>query len=163
MTISSQLSYSSTLAVTISRIRAIQRCKVLLPHFQHFQLDWTAKDLKFCSRASVLSWLLKIWSFASALPLCGDCRRSEITLPLCIDYQWCEVPLPHLRSALTTHDVTRVTFRTSALQILPKMWSSASALPSFLDCQRYEIQLPHFCSARTFKGLKLRFHTSALP
>ena len=159
---SSQQSYSSTLAVPISRIRACQRYKILL---LHFQLDWTAKDLKFCSRTSVLSWLLKIWSSASAsaLPLCGDCQRSQVTLPHCTDNQWCEFPLPHLRSALTTHNVTRVTLRTSALSILPKMWSSVFALPSCLDCQRYEIQLPHFCSARTSKGLKLRFHTSALP
>ena len=156
---SSQESYSSTLAVTISRIRACQRYKALLPHFQ---LDWTAKDLKFCSRFSVLQWLLKIWTSASALPLCVDCQRPDVTLPHCTDYQWCEVPLPHLRSALTTHDVTRVPFRTSGLPILPKMWSSAFALPSCLDCQRYEIQLPHFCSARTSKGLELRFHTSAL-
>ena len=144
----------------ISRIRACQRYEVLLPHFH---LNWTAKDLKFCSRTSILSWLLKIWNSASALPLCVDCQRSEVKLPHCLDYQWYEVPLPHLRSALTTHDVTWVPFRTSALPILSEMWSSASALPSCHDCQRYEIQLPHFCSARTSKGLKLCFYTSALP
>ena len=142
--------------MTISRIRVCQRYKVLL---LHFQLDWTANDLNFCSRTTVLSWLLKIWSSASAPPLCGDCQRSEVTLSHCLDYQWCEVPHPHLHSALTTHDVKRVPFRTSALPILPKMWSSAFALPSCLDCQRYEIQLPHFCSARTSIDLKLRFHT----
>ena len=43
------------------------------------------------------------------------------------------------------------------------MWRSASALPPCLDCQRSEVQLPQFCSARTSKGLKLRFRTFALP
>ena len=114
--------------------------------------------MKFCSRTFVLTWLLKIWSSASALPLCIDCQRSEVTLPHCLDYQWCKFPLPHLRSTwLTAHDVTLVPFSTSALPILPKMWISASALPSCLHCQRSEVQLPHFCSARTSKGLKLRF------
>ena len=145
--------------MAISRIRACQRYKVLLPQFQ---LDWTAttEDLKFCPRTSVLSWLLKIWSSASALPLCIDCQRSEAKLLHCLDYLWCEFPLLHLRSALTTHDVTWVLISTSALPILPKMWSSACALPSCLDCQRSEVQLPHFCSARTSKGLKF---ASALP
>ena len=91
--------------MTISRIRACQIYKVLLPTFQ---LDLSAKILKFRSRTSVLSWLLKIWSYASALPLSINCQRSEVTLPHCPGYQWCEVPLPHLRSALNTHDLTWV-------------------------------------------------------
>ena len=146
--------------MTINRIRACQRYKSLLPHFQ---LDWTAKDLKFCSRTSVLSWLLKVWSSASALPLCIDCQRSEVTLPHCLHYQWCEDPLPPLRSALTTHDATWVPFRTSALPLIPMVWSSASALPSCIDCQRSDVQLPHFRTYRTSRGLTLRFRTSFLP
>ena len=130
--------------MAISMIMACQRYKVLLPHFQ---LDWTAttEDLKFCLCTSDLSWLLKIWSSAPALPLCIDCQRPEVTLSHCIDYQWFDVPLPHLRSTLSTHDVTWVPFSASALPFLPKMWSSASALLSCLDCQRSEVQLPHFC------------------
>ena len=59
--------------------------------------------------------------------------------------------------------MTWVLFSTSALLILPKVWSSSSALLSCLDCQRSEVQLPHFCSARTSKCLKLLFRTSTLP
>ena len=102
------------MAVAISRIRTRQRYKVLP---SHFQLDRTAKDLKFCSRTS-------IW--------------------------------------LTTIDVTWNPFRTSALPILRKMWSSASALLSCLGCQRSEVKVLLFSSARTFKDLNLRFHNSAL-
>ena len=70
------------------------------------------------------------------------------------------MPLSNLRSALTTHDMTWVPFRTSALPILPKMWSLASALRFCLDCQRSDVQLPHFCSARL---LRVWSFVSALP
>ena len=139
------------MAVTISRIRTCQRYKVLLPHFQ---LDWTAKYLKFCSRTSILSSLLKIWGSASALPHCGDCQRSEVTLLHCIDYQWCEVR-----------------YSISALPWLPMMWYELSS--ALLLCQffrRCEVPLLHFRPALTAKDMKfsfrtsaLRLHTSALP
>ena len=81
--------------MAISRIRTCQRCKVLLPHFQ---LDRTAKDLKFCSRTS-------IWP----------------------DYQWCDMKsIPHFCSANSLLDV-KFRFRTSVLPWLPTIWSSASA------------------------------------
>ena len=152
--------------MAISRIRAYQRYKVPLPNFQ---LDWTAttEDLKFCSRTSVLSltakdlkfrfrtsalhWLPKIWGYASTLPW----------LPMI----WISASaslLPHLRSPLTTHEWHE--FRSALLlcQFFQRC-EAASLLPSCLDCQRSEVQLPHFCSARTSKGLKLFFRTSALP
>ena len=91
--------------MAISRIRTCQRCKVLLPHFQ---LDRTAKDLKFCSCTSF---------------------------------------------SLTTNDVTWNLFHTSALPILRKMWSSASALPSCLGWQQYEVRFPYFRSVTTLKDL----------
>ena len=103
----------------------------------HFQRDWTAKDLKFCSRTSVSSWLLRIWSSASALPLCGDCQRSEVTLPHCLEYQWCEVPLPHL-----------------ALSWLPMMWHELRS--ALLLCQffrRCEVPLLHFRPPLTAKDM----------
>ena len=67
---------------------------------------------------------------------------------------------PALPFGLTTNDVTWNPFHISALPILRKMWSSASARPSCLGCQRSEVQLLHFSSARTFKGLKLCFRIS---
>ena len=67
------MSYASTYIVTISRVRACQICEVLLPHFRS---AFTAKELKFHFRNSALHWLPKIWSPASALPLCFDYQRS---------------------------------------------------------------------------------------
>ena len=46
---------------------------------------------------------------------------------------------------------------------LSKMLCSASARQTWLDCQRSAVLLPHFRSVLTAKGLKFRFHTSALP
>ena len=49
-----------------SNLTGCQRSAVLLPHFRSVL---TAKDLKFCFHTSVLPWLPKIWSSASALSL----------------------------------------------------------------------------------------------
>ena len=151
--------------MTISRIRACQRYKVLLPHFQ---LDSTAKDLKFCSRTTVLSWLLKIWSSVSALPLCGDWNSASAS-PLCLDYPWCDTSsVPHFCSANSCEDV-KFRFCTPVLPWLPKIWNSAStlllcqdeaSLPHFrsaLNDKDVKFGFPNFCSARTSKYLKFRF------
>ena len=69
---------------------------------------------------------------------------------------------PALQFGLTTNDVIWNPFHTSALPILCKMWSSASALPSCLGCQRYEVQLLHISSA--LPGLlKVWSFASAIP
>ena len=91
--------------------------------------------------------------------------------------QRCKVLLPHfqfdrtakylkfcsaLPFGLTTNNVTWNPFHTSALPILRKMWSTASALPSCLSCQRYEVQLLHISSA--MPGLlKVWSFASAIP
>ena len=147
-----QYSYSSTLAVAISRIRAFQRYKFLLPYFQ---LDWTAKGLKLCFRTSVLSWLLKILSYASALPLCIDCQRSEVTLPHCLDYQWCDMSsVPHFSFANSSKDVD-FRFCTAALPGLLKVWSFASTLLLCLDCQRCEVPLSKLLFCQDFEISKV--------
>ena len=114
-----------------------QRSAVLFPHFRSVL---TANDLKFRFHTSVLPWLPKTWCSASALPLCLDCKRSEVPLPLCLYCQRSEVPRPHFRSALTAKNV-EFRFRTSDLPWLPNMWSSASAFPLCLDWQRSEVPL----------------------
>ena len=101
--------------MTISRIRASSG-SALTTWLDRFVL--TIKDLKFRFRTSAMHWLPKILSYASTLPW--------------LSMRW--IPLPHQRSASTTHDVTWVPFRTSALPIFQKMWSSTSAFPSCIDC-----------------------------
>ena len=121
----------------------LPRSDVPLPHFRsaltakelklRFRYVFTAKGLKFHVRTFVLHWLPKMWSFASALPLCPD-------------YQICEV----LLSALV-------------LPGLPKMWSPASAFHLCLDFQRFVVSLLHFCSILTAEDLKIGFSTNTLP
>ena len=89
-----------------------QKCEVPLPH-PHFRSAFTAKYVKFCSRASALPLLAKIWS--SAFRTC---------------------------SARTSKDV-KFRFRISSLPGLPKICSFASALSLSLDCQRSEDRLLH--------------------
>ena len=165
-----------------------QRSAVLLPHFRSVL---TAKDLKFRFQTSALPWLPKTWCSASALPLCLNCQRAEVSLPLCLFCQRSEVPRPHFRSALTAKNV-KFRFRTSALHWLPNIWSSASALPLCLDWQRSEsplstlalpglpkmrsasafhlcldfqrfvVSLPHFRSILPAKDLKIGFSTNTV-
>ena len=114
--------------MALSRIRACQRCKVLLPHFQ---LDRTAKDLKFCS--CTFKW----HEIPSALLLCQFFVR-------------CEVPLPHFRPALAANDL-KVSFWTSALPGLLKVW-----IPQFrsvFTAKDLKFRFPYFRSARTSKDL----------
>ena len=89
-----------------------QKCEVPLPH-PHFRSAFTAKYVKFCSRASALPLLAKIWSFA---------------------FRTC--------SARTSKDV-KFRFRISSLPGLPKICSFASALSLSLDCQRSKDRLLH--------------------
>ena len=89
-----------------------QKCEVPLPH-PHFRSAFTAKYVKFCSRASALPLLAKIWS--SAFRTC---------------------------SARTSKDM-KFRFRISSRPGLPKICSFASALSLSLDCQRSEDRLLH--------------------
>ena len=101
------------------------RCEVSLPHFRPVL---AANDLKFSFCTSALPGLLKIWSFAAAIPLYLYCQRSEVPLfilPLGQDFEDL-VHFPH--------------FRISFLPGLPKMWSSGSARLLCLDCQRSEVE-----------------------
>ena len=102
-----------------------QRSEVPRPHFRSaltaknvkfrfcIRTSFTAKYVKFCSRASALPLLAKIWS--SAFRTC---------------------------SARTSKDV-KFRFRISSLPGLPKICSFASALSLSLDCQRSEDRLLH--------------------
>ena len=133
-----------------------QRPDVPLPHVRsaltakdlkfRFRFVFTAKDLKFHVLTFVLHWLPKMWSSASALPLCIDCQICEVLLSHCLDWQRSEVPLYAL-----------------VLPGLPKMWSSASAFHLCLDFQRFAVSLLHFRSILTAKDLKIGFSTNTLP
>ena len=136
-----------------------QRSEVPHPHF-HSALS--AKNVKFRFRTSALPWLPKMWSFASALPLCLDWQRSEVLLSalvlpgllkmwssasvfhLCQDFQRFAVSLLHFRWILTAKDL-KIIFSTYTLSSLPNTGSSASALPFCLDCKRSVVS--HFRSA----------------
>ena len=159
---------------------------------KYFRPALTAKDMKFSFRTSALPRLLKVWSFASTLPLCNDWQRCEVRLSKLLfcqdfersqvplphlfiqDFQRCEGPLSHFIFAGTSKDV-KFRFRTSALPWLSKIWSSASPLTLCFNCQKCEIPLPHchdcqiaevplplFLSAIIPQDVKLRFHTSRL-
>ena len=110
-----------------------QKCEVPLPH-PHFRSAFTAKYVKFCSRASALPLLAKIWS--SAFRTC---------------------------STRTSKDV-KFRFRISSLPGLPKICSFASALSLSLACQRSEDRLLHlvYHSAFIAKYGKFSLHTSLL-
>ena len=132
--------------------------RVILQHWQWQSVGYgPVKAVKICWAVKVLdctsapSWRLKIWNSASTILLCLDCQRPD-------------VPLPHFRSALTGKDLKfhvrtfvlhwlpkkfRFRIRTSALSLLPNMWSSAPALPLCLYWQRSEVPL----SARVLPGL----------
>ena len=135
-----------------------QKCEVLLPH-PHFRSAFTAKYVKFCSRASALPLLAKIWS--SAFRTCSAWTSKS-----------CEVPLPHFISAWTSKDL-QFRFCTFAQSWLPKIWRSASPLTLCLHCQIWEVPPPHFPSALTAKICSFTFQiclhsqrcerTSALP
>ena len=62
--------------------RDFQRCEVPLPNFCS---ALTANYMKLSFRTSALPGLLKVLSFASAIPLCLYCQRSEV--PLCQDFR----------------------------------------------------------------------------
>ena len=99
----------------------------------HFRPALTAKDMKFSFRTSALPGLLKVWSFASTLPLCFVWQRREIRLSkhlFCQDFERAQVTLPHFFDQ---------------------------------DFQRCDGSLPHFISAGSSKDVKFRFRTSALP
>ena len=117
--------------------------RIIIQHWQWQSVGYgPVKEVKFCFRTSSLTRLSKLYSSASALPLCIDGWRSEI-------------PLPHFCSALTAKDLM-IRFRNSALPWLPKIWSSASAFRSALTGKD---PLSALRSASTSKDLKLRFRT----
>ena len=162
----------SNSASTILLCLDCQRPDVPLPHFRYvltakdlkfrFRSVFTAKDLKFHVRTFVLYWLLKMWSSASAFPLCLDWQRSEVPLSvlvlpglpkmwssasafhLCMDFQRFAVSLLHFRSILTAKDL-KIDFSIKTLPSLPNLGCSASALPFCLDCKRSVVS--HFRSA----------------
>ena len=88
--------------------RDFQRCEVPLPHFCS---ALTAKGLKF-----------RFLYFRSART-----SKDLVHLPhlFCQDFQIWISPLPHFISTGTSKDL-KFRFCTSALLLLPKMWSSAS-------------------------------------
>ena len=119
--------------------------EVPLPHFCPVL---AANDLKLSFCTSALPGLLKVWSFASAIPLCLYCQRSEVplsVLPLGQDFE-----KARSSSALV-------------LPAPPNMGKSSSAFHLCRDFQRCEVTLPHFCSALTANDMKFSFRTSALP
>ena len=119
--------------------RDFKRCEVPLPHFCS---ALTANDMKSSFRTSALPGRLKVWSFASAIPLCLYCQRSEVPLsilPLGQDFEdlphlFCQdfqIWISHFISAGTSKDL-KFRFCTSALPWLPKMWSSAFSVPPYV-------------------------------
>ena len=134
-------SSTSTLSFCID----CQKCEVPLPH-PHFRSAFTAKYVKFCSRASALPLLAKIWS--PAFRTCSARTSKDVkfrfrisSLPglpkICIS-------LLHFRSVLTAKDL-KIGFSTNTLPSLPNMGSSASTLPFCIDCKRSVVS--HFRSA----------------
>ena len=122
----------------------VQRCEGLLPHFCS---ALTANHMKFSFRTSALAWLLKVSSFASAIPLCLYCQRSEI-------------PLSVLRLGQDFERSRSSSAR--ALPGLPNMGKSTFAFHLCRDFQRSEVLLPHSCFALTAKDVKFCFHGSAV-
>ena len=143
-----------------------QKCEVPLPH-PHFRSAFTAKYVKFCSRASALPLLAP-----TAAVLCPWARHftprkywlitQEAMAPSRYDWKivdW-DVKPQHNQptnqpllakiwssafrtcSARTSKDV-KFRFRISSLPGLPKICSFASALSLSLDCQRSEDRLLH--------------------
>ena len=160
-----------------------QRPDVPLPHFRsaltakdlkfRFRSVITAKDLKFHVRTFVLHWLHwlpKMWSSASALPLCLDCQicevlpphfRSALTgkdlkfrFPHCQDFQRWEVPLPHFISSWTS---------TLVLRAGCGIWLYQFLIIAYLfTFKRFAVSLVHFRSILTAKDLKIGFSTNTL-
>ena len=149
-------------------------------------------EVQLLHNSSALPGLLKVWSFASAIPLCLYCQRSEVplsVLPLGQDFE-----RSRSSSALVLPGLPNMGKSTSAFHLCRdfQRCGCASALLCCLDCQRSEVPLsvlplgqdskylvhlphlfcqdfqiwisplPHFIFARTSKDLKFRFHTSAL-
>ena len=116
-----------------------KRCEVPLPPFCS---ALTSKDLKFSFRTSALPGLLKVQSFASAIPLCLYCQIYEVLLSI----------LPFCQGFRRS--------RSSSALVLPGLLNMGKATSAFHLCrdfQRCEVSLPHFCSALTAKDLKFRF------
>ena len=116
------------------------RCEVPLPHFRPAWLATIWSSASAHQLCSVRTF--KVWSFASAIPLCLYCQRSEVplsVLPLGQDFE---------RSRSTSALV---------LPGLPNMGKSISAFHLCRDFQRCEVTLPHFCAALIAKDLKFRF------
>ena len=121
------------------------RREVPLPHFRP---ALATNDLKFSFCTSALPGFLKVSSFASEIPLCLYCQRSEVSLsvlPLGQDFE-----RSHSSSAFV-------------LPGLPNTGKSTSAFHLCRDFQRCEVPLLHFCSALTANDMKFSFRTSALP
>ena len=108
-----------------SALQCLMRSEVSL---QHFRSALSAKDLRYRFRTSAQPGLPKVWSSASALPLCLDYQRSEL-------------PFPHFRFAWTAKYL-KIRFYISALSGLPKIWISVSSLSP--DQWRCEGLLLHF-------------------
>ena len=119
--------------------RNFQSHKFLRVEYLWFLMQWpewheSAEATRPCVKAILEVLFFTVPSWRWPLPMMWHKIRSALLL--CQFFVRCEIPLPHFRPVL--------------------------ALLLCLDCQRYEVQLPHFRSARTFKGLKLRFRNSAL-
>ena len=132
--------------------------------------------MKFRFRMSYLPGLLKMCSFASVLPLCLDCQRSEfLLLPhfrsafickdiklcfrtshLCMDFQKCEILLPRFHSALITKDLKFCFFHIYALPSIAKLYRYASTLLHCLDYQSFVPSGPlyyHICIFTQFHAV----------
>ena len=164
--------------MTISMIRACQRYKVLLPHFQldwtfkrsevllpHFRFVLTATDLKFRFRSVLTAKDLKL-RFHTALTTNNVKFRFRIFALLWLPMMWhelrsalllcqlirrCEVPLLHFRPVLTAKDM-KFSFHTSVLPGLLKVWSFASTLLLCLDWHRCEIRLSKLLFCQDFES-----------
>ena len=100
-------------------------------------------------------------SSALVLPGLPDMGMSTSAFHLCRDFQGCEFPLPQFCFSLTTIDLK---FRFPYFRSV--MTSKDLVRLPHLFCQDFQVwvsTLPHFISAGTFKDVKLRFRTSALP
>ena len=160
-----------------------QRSEVQLPHvcpartskglklrFRTSTLPWMPNTWSSAFQTSVLPGLHKISSSASALVRPGVPKmwRSTPALHLCREFQRCEVQfrtsalslLPTIwSSASPLTKCLKFRFRTSALPWLPRSWSSASL---FHHSPRCEVTLPHFCFALTAKDMQICFLSSAV-
>ena len=87
--------------------------EVPLPHFRP---TLAANDVKFSFCTSALPGLLKVWSFASTIPLCLYCQRSKVPLSVLR-----KISFIFRTCSARTSKYIQVHFRISSLPGLPKM------------------------------------------